>query len=65
MIDKVVRQKTPASLTAIWTKIEGEVQKQLKVKPGVLFDKLLSKNVEAHSTRFVVNRDGQTATYTP
>ncbi|ORY81850.1 hypothetical protein BCR35DRAFT_304029 [Leucosporidium creatinivorum] len=61
MIGKVVRQKTPASLTAIWTKFEGEVQKQLKVKPGVLFDKLLSKNVEAHSTRFVVN-GGQTTT---
>ena len=59
MISKVVRQKTQASLQAIWTKFEQEVQRQQRATPGALFEKLLTKSVDAHSARLVVHRPGR------
>ncbi|KAK4698937.1 hypothetical protein P7C70_g7334, partial [Phenoliferia sp. Uapishka_3] len=42
MIGKVIRRKTPESLTLVWSKFEAEVNRQLKDKPDALFDKLLT-----------------------
>ncbi|KAL8277155.1 hypothetical protein RQP46_010483 [Phenoliferia psychrophenolica] len=51
MIGKVIRRKTPESLTLVWTKFEAEVQRQLRDKPDALFDKLLTSKVEHHGTQ--------------